>query len=166
MTKASIATIVQTMNDAGVKYLLVGGLAVNAHGYLRLTVDVDLILQFEPTNLLAGIRVLKALGYTPKIPVPIEDFADEAMRRSWREEKGAKVFALRSDVHPETDIDVFITDPLGFDAAYDRRISMEVAAGISATICAYDDLVTLKQSAGRPKDLLDLEQLRKARGES
>jgi hypothetical protein len=36
----SIETIVKALNDAGVQYLIVGGLAVNAHGYERLTVDV------------------------------------------------------------------------------------------------------------------------------
>jgi hypothetical protein len=166
MTKASVAAIIQGLNQAGVKYLVVGGLAVNAHGYVRMTVDVDLILQFDRENLLAGINVLKSLGYLPKIPVAIDDFADESKRRSWHEDKGAEVFALRSDSHPETDIDLFIMDPLGFDAAYQRSQQMNVAAGLPATVCAYEDLVKLKKAANRPKDLLDLDQLRKARGES
>ena len=40
MEVRSIETIVKTLNEAGVEYLIVGGLAVNAHGYERLTVDV------------------------------------------------------------------------------------------------------------------------------
>lgn len=166
MTKASVAAIIRGLNEAGVKYIVVGGLAVNAHGYVRMTVDVDLILQFDRQNLLTAMKVLTKLEYSPKIPVPMEDFADDAKRRSWHEDKGAQVFALRSDSHRETDIDLFITDPLGFDAAYQRSERMNVTDDISATVCAYEDLVKLKLAANRPKDLLDLDQLRKARGES
>jgi hypothetical protein len=166
MLKASITAILRGLNEGGVRYLLVGGLAVNAHGYLRMTADVDLIIGFEEKNLRVGMEVLKGLGYVPKIPVLILDFADEAKRKAWHEQKGALVFALRSDRHQETDIDVFITDPLGFDAAYQRAQPFQVADGLMATVCAYEDLVKLKIDAGRPKDLLDLEQLRKARGET
>jgi hypothetical protein len=166
MTKAGVMAIVGALNSAGVRYLVVGGLAVNAHGYLRMTVDVDLIVDLESRNVIAAMEALKALGYVPKVPVSLNDFADETKRRSWHEEKGAEVFALRSDVHPETDIDLFITDPLGFASAYERRIVLEVEKAVPATICAYEDLLKLKLAAGRPKDLLDLEQLRKARGDS
>ncbi len=91
MTKASVASIIRGLNDAGVKYLLVGGLAVNAHGYMRMTVDVDLIIGFESHNVLVGLGVLKSLGYTPKVPVPMEDFADAAKRDEWHLLKGAQV---------------------------------------------------------------------------
>ncbi len=165
MTKASVAAIISGLNDAGVKYLVVGGLAVNAHGYVRLTLDVDLIVGFEQQNLLAGMQVFKNLGYTPKVPVEMDDFADAAKRNQWHVENGAKVFAMRSDIHRETDIYVFITDPLGFDVAYERAKPFRVAEGLMTTVCAYDDLVKLKLAAGLPKDLLDLQQLRKARGE-
>lgn len=46
----SIETIVRALNDAKVKYLIVGGLAVNAHGFVRLTRDVSLVLGLEPAN--------------------------------------------------------------------------------------------------------------------
>ena len=39
MEVRSIETIVGTLNDAGMPYLIVSGVAVNAHGYERLTVD-------------------------------------------------------------------------------------------------------------------------------
>jgi hypothetical protein len=43
MEVRSIETIVKALNEAGVQYLIVGGLAVNAHGFVRLTRDVDLV---------------------------------------------------------------------------------------------------------------------------
>ena len=42
----SIELIVKTLNEAEVQYLIVGGLAVNAHGFARLTMDVDLVIGF------------------------------------------------------------------------------------------------------------------------
>ncbi len=44
MEVRSIEAIVRSLNDAGVRYLIAGGLAVIAHGYTRVTQDVDLIL--------------------------------------------------------------------------------------------------------------------------
>ena len=47
---ASVESIVRALNDAGVRYLIAGGLAVNAHGYLRFTKDIDVVIQLIPDN--------------------------------------------------------------------------------------------------------------------
>lgn len=47
MKLTSCEAIFRALNEAGVRYLLVGGLAVNAHGYLRFTKDVDLTIDIE-----------------------------------------------------------------------------------------------------------------------
>jgi hypothetical protein len=125
-----------------------------------MTVDVDLILGFEPDNLLAAMRVLGQLGYHPRIPVPIEAFADEAQRTQWVRDRHMQVFSLTSDKHPQTELDLFVSDPLGFDQAYARAQKLEVASGIIATICCLDDLLLLKRLAGRPQDLADIAQLK------
>src|SRR5215216_2174093 len=120
MTEASVRAIVEGLNSAKVRYLIVGGLAVNAHGYVRNTNDVDFLIAFDTQNLLAALKVLKELDYEPKVPVKIEDFADPAKRESWIKEKHMLVFGLRSGIHRETDVDLFVNDPLGFDEAYER----------------------------------------------
>lgn len=50
MKLASFEAIVRALNDAGVRYLVAGGLAVNAHGYLRFTKDVDFVVQLVPDS--------------------------------------------------------------------------------------------------------------------
>ncbi len=159
MTKSSVERIFIELNDAGVKYLVVGGLAVNAHGYFRATVDVDLILGFDRENLVRAVEAIKRLGYAPRAPVPIEAFADADARASWRQQKGMLVFSLHSSRHPETEVDLFVEDPIGFDVAYAKCARMEIAPGLSATFCSLDDLLRMKRAAGRAQDRLDVQKL-------
>jgi hypothetical protein len=162
--KRSLELIIAGLNRARVRYLVVGGLAVNAHGYLRVTVDLDLLLQLAEPNLRAAVDVFRGLGYQPRIPVRLEQFCDADTRRRWIEQKHMRVLSLVSQAHPETEVDLFVEDPLGFEGAYARAVPFAIAPGLEATVCSYPDLVALKTAAGRLKDLADLEQLRLARG--
>jgi hypothetical protein len=166
MTKRSLELIIGGLNNAQVRYMVVGGIAVVAHGYVRSTQDVDLMIQLEAPNLLTGLRVLERLGYRPTIPIRWEDFADATLRQSWIEQKQMKVLKLFSDAHRETSIDIFVYDPLGFDDAYSRRELFPLADDVAAPVCGYGDLIKLKLLAGRPRDIDDLDRLRKARGEA
>lgn len=165
MQRSSIEAIVRGLNAAGVRYLIVGGLAVVAHGYLRFTADLDLVFDMEPDNVLMALRVFKGLGYTPRAPVPIEEFADVGKRRSWVEEKNLKVFSLYSAAHAATEVDLFVESPFDFSAAYPEAFIGEVAEGVPARFVDYARLVALKERAGRPRDLDDLARLREVRGE-
>jgi hypothetical protein len=46
------------LERAGVRYLVVGGVAVVLHGYLRTTLDLDLVIQLEPDNLDRALTAL------------------------------------------------------------------------------------------------------------
>ncbi len=187
MTKASLFEIIKSLNDAGARYLVVGGIAVIAHGYARLTKDVDLMIQLDEANLLTALRALGRLGYQPQIPVTFEQFADPRNRERWIAEKQMKVLKLFSDAHRETGIDVFVYEPIGFAGAYARvhheplekpeppqilsatyESDDEPADNITVVnvpVCSYEDLVKLKLLASRPQDLADLDQLKMFRGE-
>ena len=82
MEKRSVEAIVGALNAANVRYLVAGGLAVVAHGYVRFTADVDLILDFEPANVTRAMKALGSLGYRPRVPVTLNEFADAASGRS------------------------------------------------------------------------------------
>ena len=71
------------------------------------------------------------------------------------------VFSLFSPDHPATEIDLFVDPPLVFADAYAGALHLEVAPGIAATFCSLENLIDLKSRAGRPRDLDDIEQLRK-----
>lgn len=76
----SVEAIVRALNEAKVQYLIVGGLAVNAHGYERLTIDLDVVIGLDSDNIIRGLRALEAIDYHMAIPVSPEQFADPALR--------------------------------------------------------------------------------------
>ncbi len=93
MKIASFEAIARALQEASVRYLVAGGLAVNAH------------------------------GYRPAIPVAADQFADPAQRETWARDKGMQVFQLWSDRHRETPIDIFVNEPFAFDPEYAPRWS-------------------------------------------
>jgi len=165
MTRSSVEAVVRALNEAGVRYLIAGGLAVVAHGYVRFTADVDLILDLAPDNLARALQVFEKLGYRPRAPVALTMFQDPASRASWAREKGMTVFSLNSSAHPATELDLFVETPLEFDPAFARARKSTIAPGVEATFVGYDDLIALKRKAGRPQDREDIERLESLRRE-
>ena len=157
----SIETIVRALNGAKVKYLIVGGVAVVAHGYEWFTKGLDLVIGMERKNIIRGLRALMTIGCQMRIPVTPEQFADPALREQWRREKNMVVLPLWSDTHRRTPTGVFVYEPFDFtkEPAHVRR--EPVFGKESAAIVSYETLLGLKKSAGRSQDLLDVEKLRK-----
>lgn len=159
METHSVGAIVKALNTANVRYLVVGGLAVVAHGYVRFTADVDLIVDLEPANATRAVTALESLGYRPRAPVAFSEFADPQKRAQWVRDQNLTVFSVYSPRHPLTEVDLFVVVPLDFEAAYRGAMRKEVAPGLAATFVGIRDLRHLKQLAGRPQDLLDLDKL-------
>jgi hypothetical protein len=159
MEVRSVETIVKALNEAQVQYLIVGGLAVNAHGYERFTKDGDLVIGLERENIIRGLRALMGAGYNLKIPVTPEQFADPALREEWRREKNMVVLPLWSGVHQRTPIDVFVYEPFDFKKEMARARWEPVRDQILAPFVSYETLLELKRSAGRSQDLTDIEKL-------
>jgi predicted nucleotidyltransferase len=161
MQRQSVGSIIAALNQQNVHYLVVGGLAVVAHGYVRFTADVDLMLALDEANLARAVAALESLGYRPRAPVAFEEFIEPRNRQKWITEKGMTVFSLFSPAHPATEIDLFAENPLDFSAAFQRAVPIEIASGIKAPVCAIEDLIQLKSLANRPRDREDIEQLKR-----
>jgi len=159
MTTEGVSAIFRALNAAGVRFLVVGGLAVVAHGYVRFTADVDLVLDLAAENARRAIEALASLGYRPRAPVPIEQFLDPDLRASWAREKSMLVFSLQSDRFAATEVDLFLEPPFNMQQASARSVRLEVAAGVEAPFIGLDDLIAMKQKAGRPSDLDDIRRL-------
>ena len=163
MEMRSIEAIVRALENASVRYIIVGGLAVNAHGYSRMTRDIDLVIQLESSNTQRGPEALLGAGYRLMIPEKPEAFADPEMRERWRTEKGMIVLKLWSDEHRRTPIDVFVYEPFDFDREYDSAVWVEISPGLRAPIISLPALLQMKREAGRPRDLEDINELNRGR---
>jgi predicted nucleotidyltransferase len=166
MEVRSVEAMVRALNTAEVEYLIVGGLAVNAHGYERLTQDVDLVIRLAPRNIVRGLRALGEIGYRMPIPVTPEQFADAANRETWQKEKNMTVLRLWSDLHRRTPVDVFVYEPFHFAEEYATAKWEEITKGVEAPVVRCETLIAMKRLAARPQDLADiaeLEQIQKLR---
>ena len=160
MKLGAFDSLVRALEQAGVRYLVAGGLAVNAHGYLRFTRDVDLVLQLARANVISAFGALELVGYRPLVPITAAQFADSAQREQWIRDKGMTVLNFWSDRHRETPIDVFVTEPFDFDEEYARAL-VKPLGSVSVRFVSIPTLVRMKEAAGRPQDRIDIEYLRK-----
>lgn len=165
MKVASLEAVARALNEAGVQFIVVGGLAVAVHGYPRQTWDVDLVIRLEPRTIQAAFAALARLGYQPRVPVTAAGFADPGERARWIEEKGMTVLNFHSDRHRETPVALFVTEPFDFQDEYARALTEEIAPGLPLRILRLAALLRLKRQAGRPQDLADIHALTELHGE-
>jgi hypothetical protein len=161
MQTQALDHIFMALNRADVDYLVVGGLAVVAHGYVRTTGDVDLVIGLEPENIIRGLRALESIGYRIAIPVTAEEFADAGKREQWRREKGMLVLKLWSDKHPLTPIDVFVFEPFDMQQELAMAERFVWSDDLKIPVVSKQTLITMKREAGRPQDLADIAELEK-----
>lgn len=160
MKLASFEAIVRALNAAGVRYLIAGGLAVNAHGYLRFTKDADFVIQLAPDNIKRTFAALETLGYKSLVPVTADQFADRPTREGWIRDKGMQVLQLWSDRHRETPIDIFVHEPFPFDEEFSNALVKPLYGSIEVRFVSIPTLIRMKEAAGRAQDRIDIEHLR------
>jgi predicted nucleotidyltransferase len=108
------------LKDHEVRFLLIGGYAVNAHGYIRNTVDIDVWVASDPENRRRVVHAVREFGFA----------------------------STRYDV----------LDGVEFEDCWSRRVQV-VLDGVELPLISLPDLKTNKLASGRPKDLVDLNEL-------
>jgi hypothetical protein len=145
--------ILDDLNRAGVRYVLIGGIALIRHGVVRATRDIDVILAPEPENLARLRTLIRDWPATRPdgSPVPDDTVAP------------GKTIHL-STPHGELDVLAEPRPPLSF-AELSGRAEARRVDGVEALICSLADLVALKRIAARERDIADLHDLEAAHGE-
>ncbi|PIZ76231.1 hypothetical protein COY05_01970 [Candidatus Peregrinibacteria bacterium CG_4_10_14_0_2_um_filter_38_24] len=154
------AEIFDVFNKAKIKYLIVGGVAVNLYGYARFTGDVDILLALDSENLKRMNKLMEKRGYVPRLPVELHDLSDEKKLKNWIKTKGLKAYTFISADKPHLDIDILVEDSLVFEKHYKDKTVVE-AWKVKLPVVSLDYLIAMKQNAGRDKDILDLKELLK-----
>lgn len=136
------------------EFVVIGGLAVIRHGYVRATIDIDICYARSPENLRRSVAALaphapRLRGAPPELPF----FWDERTLRNGLN------FMLTTALG---DIDLLgeVTGVGGYGELSLRADEQDVF-GHRIKIMSLDDLIRSKAAAGRAKDLIDLEALRK-----
>ena len=149
--------VFSALNKAGVRYVVVGGLAVVLHGYPRYTADLDIVLDLEPVAAGKAMEV-KTIGLKARAPVDPVAFADPAQRESWITDKSMAVFSLYSPANPLLVLDLFVRDPMPFEGLWSRSRTIDLGS-LKVQVASIDDLIVMKRAVGRPQDLADIEAL-------
>ena len=128
------------------------------HGYLRTTLDLDLVIELEKGNLSRAVEVFSRLGLQPRLPVALNELTESEKRAEWIREKHMTVFSLWHPDDPTLAVDLFVDEPFDFEETYRRALSVRLPE-TPAKVIGLEDLIRMKEAAGRPVDLQDLEAL-------
>lgn len=144
--------IVETLSDGGVDYVIIGGVALVAHGSARTTEDIDICYSREATNIAALAAALAPLHPTlrgaPK---------DLPFRIDVQTLKAGLNFTLDTDLGP-VDLLGEVTGVGGFSEVA-RDAELIDLYGHRVKLMSLDTLEKAKRAAGRRKDLLDLAEI-------
>lgn len=142
----------------GIRYLVAGGIAVNIFGYVRMTMDLDIMVDLSDKNLSKLVEVMEKFGYTPRVPVDPHEILSKEKRDEWINKKAAVVFTFVNLGSPFKHIYIFLSNPIDFEEAYFKRELM-VIGGVKVIVISIDDLIKMKTISGRPRDIEDIQHL-------
>lgn len=137
----------------GLRYMCIGGYAVNYYGYHRATEDMDIWIAPTEINKSIFLNTLKCMGYSDSEiePIQTEDFT---------------TYFMCSLGSPPNLIDILtiIHSQINFDEAERSMTKHQLSDNIVLNLVPYDFLKDIKLRSSRGKDLFDvarLEELRK-----
>ena len=154
-------TVVDALNSGGVEYAIVGGFAVVMHGSNRFTPDVDIIVNLEGTNPERAVDALLRSNLEPSGGVGPAEFSNAEARQRWVTE--GKYFLSFYDCQvPTFRVDLLNNPPVSFKDLAAGLAHISVSA-IDVPLCGFDDLLRMKELAGRGQDRMDVANLKLAR---
>jgi len=146
--------IIRKFNNVGIKYAIVGGVAVNLHGHVRMTADLDIVLELEDTNLAKAITTLREAGFICKIPVDPMGLADSNTRNDWIKNKNMKALNFYRDTE---EVDLVVDTPVKYEEAQKTVFTVR---NINYPVVSKEDLIKMKEASNRHHDVDDIKKLK------
>jgi len=147
LTSPDFKELLNLFKKYQVKYLIVGGYAVMRYTEPRFTKDLDLLVSVETKNATAVYKALKEFG-APLSGLTENDFSQQGY--------------FYQMGYPPMRVDIMMSIPgVKFDDAWNRSEQLTID-GIEMKFISKEDLIESKKASGRPQDLIDLENLKKA----
>jgi hypothetical protein len=152
--------LLRALHEAAVQHIIIGGFALNAHGVIRPSRDLDIVPAPDPANLQRLAAMLAdldarhvGLGELNADEFPFDPTRPEDLRA------GAN-FRLETRLG---DLDVMQwVAGIDADPAYDALAAEAIEGeldGVPLRVCGLEHLIAMKRAAGRPRDLDDLRPL-------
>jgi len=150
--------ILREFQKKKVKYVLVGGIALNLHGGERATHDMDILVEMSDDNLTKVVSILKGKGYRIKQPVDPMGIADRKTRDDWIRNKNMKAFNFYKEDEME-EVDIIIDSPVKYPEA--QKDAVRIRSGpLTMPVISIKKLIKMKKNTGRPTDQLDIAMLK------
>jgi hypothetical protein len=149
-----IRTLVSGLLKQRIGYMIVGGYAVNFHGFSRNTVDIDLVIKFNLVNLKKIEKLLHEMGMISRLP--IDALSIYKFREEYIKNRNLIAWNFYKEDDPTSQVDILITHDIGDFKSEKFRVGEFVFKVISK-----EDLIKMKRESGREKDLIDIRELTK-----
>ncbi len=133
-------------NKHAVKYLVIGGYAVSVHGYPRSTKDMDVCVEMSVENAEKMIAVIKDFGFE-SVELSESDF----LSKNFITQLGYE--PLRIDILNDL-------DGVAFAEAWGNK-KVVIISEVEINFIGYNELLKVKEKAGRPQDIADISMLKK-----
>jgi hypothetical protein len=152
--------LLRALHEAGVRHVVIGGFAVNAHGVIRPSRDLDIVPDPDPDNLRLLAQLLADIearhvglgdfhaGEFPFDPTRPEDLGGGANFRLETRLGDLDVMQWVAGIDTEPAYEALATDALSGELD-----------GIPLRVCSREHLISMKRAAARPRDLDDLARL-------
>lgn len=159
MRPGDLKYMFSALNRAGIRYVVIGGLAVVIHGVERATFDLDICLAMNKANIDKLWRTLSGLGYRTRQPLGVDDLTDPGRLAALIEEKNLKAVTFwNPEDQRALEVDVVIAPGLPFETVFNNRIEFSYQ-GEAIPVAAKSDLTAMKQMTGRARDVADVKAL-------
>ena len=135
--------LLRLLNVHKVEFVIIGATAFPIHGYARATLDIDIFIRPDPQNASHVFKAFKDFGY---------DLSDITVEDLLTQKVLIRQYLVETDIHP------FVTG-VAFDQIWENRV-LGTYGNENVFYASLDDLIIMKEAAGRPKDLEDLKVLR------
>jgi hypothetical protein len=135
---------IESLNSANANYVIVGGHAVAFHGYPRLTTDLDILVEPTPENAARVVKAIELFGFA-SLGIQQADLVkeDQIIQLGFRPAR--------------IDIATSISG-VNFEEVWKSHVIGNLGE-LSVRYIGYDALIKNKRASGRPKDLVDVDEI-------
>ena len=137
-------SLLKSLKEHKVQFVIIGATAFPVHGYSRATLDIDIFVRPQLPNAKRTLSALKDFGY---------DVSDIAVDEVLTKKILIRQYLVETDIHP-------FVKGVSFEEVWKNKVKAKFGDTF-VWFASLDDLIKMKKAAGRPKDFEDLKYLLK-----